>query len=230
MKAVKALLSVAAGLIAGGLALAGPASAQLDAQLDAPMLAAQIDDDPPEGATYSLTGCEASIGWQSSVDWTTWIVIDADGTLEVVEIPAGDTATSSVYNLTELEQDLRVRLFGGPERDSDSPLWDTEGYPDWADTVAELEAAEGRPWQASDDAPFVTWHVLATPEECQPEPEPTPSATATPTEPPADEDGAGGELPETSGLTIAAGAGILGASLVGAGGLAVLLARRRRVR
>lgn len=218
MKAVKALLSVAAGLVAGGLALAGPASAQLDA--------AQIDD-PPEFATYSATGCEVSVAWQNDQDLAVWLVVDAGGEVDVTEVPASESATSTVVDMTEVDG-LAWRIFGGPERDYDDPQWSIER----ADLIAYIEA-NGDDWVMSGvdgTEEWVTWHTVETPEECQPSPEPTPSAsaTATPTEPPADEDGAGGELPETSGLTGPVTLTGAAALLLAGGGVMLWLGRRRR--
>jgi hypothetical protein len=176
-------------------------------------------------ATVDVDGCELAAQTTWALDEhqvaTTVLVVRVDGQVTtaavgeplVLPLPPGTTAVD-------------WRVWGGGERDYDSPPLDGLDA-----LLVYLEAGGG---ELDADAPGVAWHTVAVAGCPAPTPTPTPTAgpspspgvspAATPgaTSPPA---AAGGGLPVTGAPVLAlAGAGV---GLLGLGGGAVWLARRR---
>jgi LPXTG-motif cell wall-anchored protein len=206
--------AVAVGLAAGGLALAGPASAHHNE------VAVDITTDGCQ-----LTATSAWAGDQHLVG-NAVVVVRHDGEVHTAEV--GDQLDVELAPGTTA---VEWRTWGGGERDYDSPAL--------ADLDALLEHLDGGGDVLDGDAPGVAWHTLAV-EGCEPEPTPTPTAdptpdpTVEPTVEPSTEPGetpapgVGGEQLPTTGVP-AAGLAVAGGAVVAAGGGALWLARRRRV-
>lgn len=207
------------GAAALGLGLALAAAAPAAAQDEAP-------DVPYE--VYEIDDCELTIVATNPTAHTTYLVVDVAGEVDVVELAPEADGQSGPYRLDEVE--VQYRLFGGPERDYDSPGWDVA-----REDLESYLADNGDGWVTAGIAgapEFVTWHTAEV-TGCEPEATPSPSAEPSPSpsaDPPGDESpapGAGGELAQTGMPTgLLAGGAV---ALLGVGGGAVWLARRRRV-
>lgn len=183
-------------------------------------------------ADVQADGCEVTLEvtspekWRenSQRTWDVFLVVDTGAEQpEVQQIAPGETVTVGPYDLTEVT--LSYRVFGGAERDDDSPALAITHE----ELVAYLEE-HGDAWLTGgvDEVPdFVGWHTVQI-EGCE---VPTSTPSAVPSEPPAEEEtpapGEAGELPTTGVPTklVAAGAAVL--VILGAG--LYLVARRRRV-
>lgn len=209
-----------AGLIVGGLALAGPAAAQLDAQIDVvPM--AQITE-PSEDAPLAITidgDCtEVAVTFTNTSGHPFFGDIRVDS-----EAGEPDEWSDDVIG----EGPLEGEKFGDRYRNVDLPAGETVTETLEFEDGSGEHLVEAQVRRGPEQHWLVGW-VGHTVDCGEPEPTPSASATATPTEPPAD-DGEGGELPETSGVTllpILVGGGLLAA---GTGAGLRWFGRRRRV-
>lgn len=98
------------------------------------------------------------------------VVYDGETTQFTDVIPT-DGSTVEV-NVGPFAQDTTVqwRVFGGGERDYDSPLWNGYGEPDFSQDVSDYGDANGFGWVVagpSDPNPFTTWHEVDV-EGCSP--------------------------------------------------------------
>lgn len=205
--------AAAAGLAVGALALAGPAAAgHNDVSVDI-----QAD-----GCRVNVTSAWANE--QHLVD-NTKVVVRHNGATgaAVVGSPFG---VELAPGTTEVEW----RVWGGGERDYDDPAL--------ADLPALLAHLEAGGSELDADAPGVAWHELAV-EGCEPQPTPTATAspqptvepsvdpTTEPSETPAPGAAGGGEQLPTTGSSLPVLTAV-GAGLLGLGGGALALVRRRR--
>jgi LPXTG-motif cell wall-anchored protein len=207
---IRAAAAVGAGMLAGGLLLAGPAAAHHN----------QPDADSQTGDCGETTIATAWPLEEHQVANTALVVL-IDG--EVSSAPIGEPITVGPF---EADTTIQWRIWGGGERDYDSPPLD--------DLEALLEYLDDNPGGELDaDAP-VAWHelkVYGCPTDPEPEPttEPTVEPTVEPTEPAgeAGEDGPGEQLAQT-GLDTR-GLALIGLALTILGGVGVWLARRKPV-
>lgn len=219
--------------IVGALALAGTAQAQ------EPNVPYEV---------YETDGCQLTIHltspaqWRDGDDrgWSVWLVVDTGETVDVVEVAPGEDGSAGPYDLESA--DVQYRIFGGPERDDDSPAWGADEA-----TIRAHVDEHGDDWVLGgvDGTPeWVTWHTAEV-EGCEAKPDPTPTAdpTADPTAEPTDDPeptagptetaepgtGGGGELPVTGGLSTPVALGGAGLAAITVGGVALLLARKRGI-
>lgn len=96
-------------------------------------------------------------------NWVQYLVVD-DGTVHVEQIEEGGEGGAEVtvgpYQVAE--KTIYYRVFGGPERDDDLPLWN--GHPSFDDPdLGDYIGENGDEWTlyGSDDPnPFVTWNSI----------------------------------------------------------------------
>src|SRR5690554_464944 len=98
-------------------------------------------------AVHEVDGCEVTVHATSPAEWRdgsarTWpvmLVVDAGDQVDVLTVEPGESATAGPYGLSATT--VAYRVFGGPERDDDSPAWDAD-----RDTIAAHIAAHGDDW------------------------------------------------------------------------------------
>jgi hypothetical protein len=109
------------------------------------------------------------------------LVVHADGVTQFTDvIPVDGSAASLTVGPFAEDTTILWRVFGGGERDYDSPLWNGYGEPGfadeinaYADSLTEEEGDLDFSWVLSgpdDPNPFTTWHALPV-EGCPPPPE-----------------------------------------------------------
>ena len=222
---------------------------------------AEEETSHPDEFTVTLADCQVTVQANSipyhvsSGERTAGLAIRVNGETVAYTAPEAmaNRTGSEFYEFNEslsfgpvVDGDVvEFRWFAGPDRD-DLPAWDATGPADGADwdaVVAEIaarEAAEGRRWDARDDAEFVNWYTFEV-TGCPPATEtPDPGATQTPdpgaTETPdpgasqtpsATESPEAATLPQTSGVRLLPALLIGGFALIGAGAAFYYATRRK---